>query len=464
MTLSALSETLRRREISSVEATAACLEAIARHDGAINSFVSVESDDALACATRCDQDIAAGRWRGPLHGVPLAHKDMFYRAGKVSSCGSALCRDRVATTTATVHDRLRAAGAVHVGNLNMSEFAAGPTGHNSHFGHCRNPWNPAHVSGGSSSGSAAAVAGRLTFASLGSDTGGSIRLPAAMCGVVGLKPTYGLISRFGVMPRSWSLDVVGPLARTAEDSALLLQAVAGHDPKDGTTAAHPPPDYCAALRGDLRGLHIGIPTNATFGEVDPDVRSQLEVSVRALENLGARIEPVRLPDPHVIYALTNLVNKAEAATIHARWVRTRRDEYSLSTVNRFEAGFHIPATHYLDALRLRARLLTDFITRVFNNVDAVHLPVIGIPVPTIEETEIRSTAAVPELMERITRYTRWVNYLGLPALSVPCGFTPSGLPAAFQLLGRPFSEARLLRIAHAYQQVTDWHRREPPRH
>jgi aspartyl-tRNA(Asn)/glutamyl-tRNA(Gln) amidotransferase subunit A len=461
LSLAALSRALRQRDVSSVEATRACLDAIDEHDGAINSFIAVEHEAALAQAAAADRELVAGRWRGPLHGVPLAHKDMFYRAGKVSTCGSALCVDRVATVTATVQQRLADAGAVYLGSLNMSEFAAGPTGHNTHFGHCRNPWNALHVSGGSSSGSAGAVVARLAFAALGSDTGGSIRLPAAMCGVVGIKPTYGLISRYGVMPRCWSLDVVGPLARTAEDAALLLQAVAGHDPRDRTTDLASPPDYDAALAGPIAGMTIGVPTNAVFAEVDAEVRRPLDASLRTLETLGARVIPVELPDPRVIYALTNLVNKAEAATIHAQWMRTRYDEYSLSAVNRIEVGFHIPTTHYLDALRLRAPLLEKFAAQVFARVDAVHMPVIGMPVPTIDATEIRSTEDVPALMERVTRFTRWVNYLGLPAVSVPCGFTANGLPAAFQLLGRPFAEARLLRLAHAYQQATDWHRRAP---
>ena len=461
LTLTALSDALRRREVSSVEATRACLDAIDAYDPEINSFIAVERDAALAQATAADHELATGHWRGPLHGVPLAHKDMFYRAGKISSCGSALCVDRVATVTATVQQRMADAGSVYVGSLNMSEFAAGPTGHNVHFGHCRNPWNPAHVTGGSSSGSGAAVAARLIYGSLGSDTGGSIRLPAAMCGVVGVKPTYGLVSRYGVMPRCWSLDVVGPLARTAEDCALLLQAVAGRDARDRTTDAGPVPDYRARVAGAVAGFTIGVPTNAVFADVEPPVRARLDASLRALEAAGARVVPVELPDPRVIYALTNLVNKAEAASVHAQWMRTRRSEYSLSAANRIEAGFHVAATHYLDALRLRAPLLEKFAEQVFARVDAVHMPVLGMPVPTIDATEIRSTQDVPALMERITRFTRWVNYLGLPAVSVPCGFTDDGLPVAFQLLGRPFAEARLLRLAHAYQQGTDWHRRAP---
>jgi len=459
--LAALSRALQRRELSSMEATRACLDAIDEHNPTVNAFVSVERDAALAQAAAADRELGTQQWRGALHGVPLAHKDMFYRAGKVSTCGSALCVDRVASVTAAVQQRMGDGGAVYLGSLNMSEFAAGPTGHNAHFGHCRNPWNPAHISGGSSSGSGAAVAARLAFGSLGSDTGGSIRLPAAMCGVVGVKPTYGLVSRHGVMPRCWSLDAVGPLARTAEDAAILLHAVAGHDPRDRTTDPSPRPDYPALLAGSIGGMTVGVPTNAAFADVDAEVRARLDASLRALEALGARVIPVELPDPRVIYALTNLVNKAEAATIHAKWMRTRYDEYSLSAVNRIEAGFHVPATHYLDALRLRAPLLEKFTQEVFARVDAVHMPVIGMPVPTIEATEIRSTEDVPALMERVTRFTRWVNYLGLPAVSVPCGFTASELPVAYQLLGRPFAEARLLRIAHTYQQGTDWHRRVP---
>jgi aspartyl-tRNA(Asn)/glutamyl-tRNA(Gln) amidotransferase subunit A len=461
MTLAEVSAAIRQRQLSSLEATKACVAWIEQCQPLTNAFISLEAETALAQAAQADLEIAAGRSRGPLHGVPLAHKDMFYRSGKVSTCGSKVCRDRVATVTATVHERLTTAGALYLGGLNMSEFAAGPTGHNEYFGHCRNPWNPAHVTGGSSSGSGAAVSARMVFASLGSDTGGSIRLPAAVCGVTGLKPTHGLVSRYGAMPRCWSLDIVGPLARTAEDCALLLQAVAGPDRKDSITAGHTVPDYRAELARAMTATRIGVPTNALFADIDAGVKAVLDESLRALRLLGAGVVEVELPDPRLIYALTNVINKAEAATIHGRWYRTRRADYSLSAVTRFEAGYHIPATQYLDATRLRARLLADFVERVFARVDVVHMPVLGIPVPTVEETEIRSTAKVPQLMESITRFTRWVNYLGLPALSVPCGFTPNGLPVGLQLMGRPFSEARLLALAHAYQSMTPWHQMVP---
>jgi aspartyl-tRNA(Asn)/glutamyl-tRNA(Gln) amidotransferase subunit A len=448
---------IKRRELSSVEVTRACLEASEKWQSRINCFISIDGEAALMAARVADNELAKGFWRGPLHGVPMAHKDMFYRKGNVSTCGSKICARMIADRTATVHERLDTAGAVYLGGLNMSEFAAGPTGHNEYFGHCRNPWNSAHVSGGSSSGSGAAVAARLVFGSMGSDTGGSIRLPAAMCGVVGLKPTYGLISRYGIMPRCWSLDVVGPLARTVKDCAVITRAVAGQDERDPTSASHPVPDYESGLNGNLSGLRIGVPDDHSFGEIDSGVKSALEESRRKLELLGAQIVEIELPDTRLLYSLTNVVNKVEAATIHAKWIRTRREDYSLSAINRMEAGFYISATHYLDAVRSRGKMLAQFVDSVFVKVDAVHMPVLSIVVPTIEETEIRTTDKVPELIERITRFTRWVNYLGLPALSVPCGFTENGLPVSFQLLGRPFSESLLFRVGDAFQRLTDWH-------
>ncbi len=461
LSLAEISEAIRTRRVSSVDATRACIESIERSQAEINSFISFDPEHGLLAAERADEELAAGRWRGPLHGVPMAHKDMFYRKGRVSTCGSRLCETRVSDVTATVHARLDAAGAVDLGGLNMSEFAAGPTGHNERFGNCRNPWNVDHVTGGSSSGSGASVAARQVYASLGSDTGGSIRLPAAMCGVTGLKPTYGLVSRYGVMPRCWSLDVVGPLARSARDCAMLLQAVAGPDDADATSVRHDPPDYVAMLDRDVRGMRVGVPSNRVFADVDPGVQHCLDDSRRVLAEAGMEIIEVDIPDPGLVYELTNLVNKTEAAAVHGRWVRDRRAEYSLSAVNRFEAGFHVPATLYLDVIRMRSRLLARFVESVYGRVDVLHMPTLGIEVPSIEDTEIRSTAHVPRLMESITRHTRWVSYLGLPSLSVPCGFTTSRLPAAFQLVGRPFSEARLLAVAHAYQSRTQWHRADP---
>lgn len=461
LTLAELSDALNRKAISSVEATSACLAQIEHVQPAVNCFISVEPDEALHAARMADEYASKNPRKSALHGIPLAHKDMFYREGKVTTCGSKIRRDFVPDTTATVMKRLSGTGAVNLGRLNLAEFACGPTGHNEHFGNCTNPWNTDHISGGSSSGSGAAVAARAIYGSLGSDTGGSLRLPSAICGVTGLKPTYGRISRYGVMPRCWSLDVVGPIARTAKDCALLLQEIAGADCLDSSSLNVDVPNYHSFLTRDIRGLKIGIPSNRVFSETDTDIRRILDDSLTVLKDLGADIMEIDLPDPENIYHLTNVINKAEAATIHKDWLRDRPEDYSLSVRSRLEAGLFISATEYLDAIRMQGRVLAEFVRTIFSRVEFVHMPVLGIPVPTVKETQIHTSDGVPQMMEKITRYTRWVSYLGLPALAVPCGFTNNGLPVAFQLLGKPFAEGGLLQVGDAYQSCTDWHTRSP---
>lgn len=461
LTLVELSDALQRGDVSSVEATRACLAEIDSHDGAVNAFITVEAETALRQAEAADTEIRAGRRRGPLHGVPLAHKDMFYRKGEISTCGSRIMADVRADRTATVLERLDAAGAVTLGWLNMAEFAVGPTGHNDHYGHCRNPWNRAHVSGGSSSGSGAAVAARFAFGSLGSDTGGSVRLPAGICGVTGLKTTYGRVTRYGGMPRCWSLDVFGPIARTAADCALLLEAIAGPDPRDPSAAAVPVEPWSAIEGGDLAGVVIGIPEGPLYDGLDPAVRPVHDAALAQFAALGARIEPVALPDLDRIYTLTNLVNKAEAAALHGPWIRERPDDYNLSTRSRIEAGFHIPATAYIEALNLRAGILADFVRSVFGSVDMLYAPLLLEPVPTIEETTIGASGDAPAIIGRVTRCTRWASYLGIPGAAFCCGFSAGDLPVAAQLFGRPFSDGRLLGAVDAFQRATDWHRRRP---
>jgi aspartyl-tRNA(Asn)/glutamyl-tRNA(Gln) amidotransferase subunit A len=464
LSLTEASDAVATRRASSVELTKACLDRIATVQPKVNCFISVEADAALVAAARADREVAADGPRGPLHGIPLAHKDMFYREGEVSSFGSRIFRDYVPGFTATVMERIDAAGAVYLGSLNMAEFATGPVGQNDHFGAIRNPWTTDHISGGSSSGSGAAVAARLCFGSLGSDTGGSCRLPAGMCGVIGVKPTYGLVSRYGGMPRCWSLDVFGPLARTAEDAAVLLQAVAGHDPRDSTTGPGPVPDYRAALaRAEtLRGVKIGVPTNHLYPDAHPALRPALEAALSVLEDCGATLVDLEMPDPEGLYDLTNIINKCEAAALHDEWIRNRPDDYSVSVRSRMEAGYYVPATRYIQALRLRPRIVAEFCASVFGKADVLFTPVISIPVPRIEEATITRSADAPRIIDAITMCTRWVSYLGVPAVSVPCGFTDLGLPVGYQLLARPFAEELLLRVAHLYQQATDWHRRVPP--
>ncbi len=459
--LAEVAQALRTRAVSSVELTRACLARAQAVNPLLNCFLDIETQSALADAVEADAEIANGRWRGPLHGVPLAHKDMFYRRGRRCTGGALIRRDFVARFDSTVAERLAAAGAVWLGSLNMSEFAANPAGHNEHYGHCRNPWNRDCITGGSSSGSAAAVAARACFGAVGSDTGGSVRLPAALCGVVGLKPTYGLISRYGALPRSWSLDTIGPLARTVEDCALITAALAGRDVRDPTTAVLPVPDYRAALAHGVGGLRIAVPRNFFFDDVDASVRARLDAALQTLLDLGAQRVDVDVPDQSRLFTISDAVGKSEAAAMHARWIRERPQDYSLFVRSRMEAGFHVPATTYLQALALRGRLLAQFVDSVFARADILFAPVVACEVPALAQTEVGSPADVQRVILRLTRCTRTLNFLGLPGLSVPCGFSDNAMPVGMQLIGRPFAEATLLRAAHAYQRRTDWHLRAP---
>ncbi len=461
MTLAQAAAAIRTRQLSSLEATKAALARIEQWQPRLNCFIAPDPEGALKQAAALDAELARGRVRGPLHGVPLAHKDMFYRAGRISTCGSEIRRHWRATTTATVLTRLDEAGAVDLGALNMSEFAAGPMGHNEHFGHCRNPFNPAHITGGSSSGSGSAVAARLVYGALGSDTGGSIRLPAAACGVIGLKPTYGRVSRYGAMARAWSLDHVGPLTRTAEDCALMMAAIAGYDPNDGAISHEPVPDFAAGLNDVIKGLRVGV-AEVDDAPVDGEVRAAVNASLEVLRSLGAETVPVRLSHLKEWYSFADVISKSEGATIHATWLRERPQDYSDHVRTRLEAGLLLPATRYIEALSARGRHLAAFLDTVMAEIDVLHCPAIPIPIPTIAETDVEGTGeAVLTLVGRITQYTRPFNFLGVPTISVPCGFTGNGLPVAFQLAAKPFAEPLLLRAAHAYQSATDYHERVP---
>jgi aspartyl-tRNA(Asn)/glutamyl-tRNA(Gln) amidotransferase subunit A len=451
---------LASRQVSSREMVTACLRRIERWQPRINSFVAVLEEGALAAADRADAASAVGRAAWPLHGIPLAHKDMFYRAGRVSTMGSK-ASPPAATSTSALLERLDRAGAIELGTLNMSEFALGPTGHNEHFGHCRNPWNPAHVACGSSSGCGATVAARLAYASLGSDTGGSVRLPASVNGVLGLKPTYGLLSGYGMMPLSHSADTPGVFARTALDLALMLKVVAGRDERDSRTSRRPIPNYPAALSADVRGLRVGVPQEFFLEQVAPEVGRAVGASLQVLEGLGARIVPVPVPDCRHFTELSRVLVYSEASAIHGAHLRARAADYSAQVRVRAATGLGIPAPVYAQALQLRPKLLDRFVRTAFEHCDVLHLPTLGIPVPTIEETDVGGAAVMWEKIAVMVRCTAPFNYLGLPALAVPCGFTDNGLPTSFQLAGRPFSEATLLRVAHAYEQATDWTRRAP---
>ncbi|MEP9352310.1 amidase [Xanthobacter sp. KR7-65] len=460
LTLAQAGLAIREGVLSAREAAEACLARIARLQPRLNAFIAIEPEAALAAADAADAALAAGEVRGLLHGVPLAHKDMFYEAGRISTCGSKICGETVATTSSTALARIKAAGTVRLGSLHMVEFAYGPTGHNVHFGPARNPWNPEHVTGGSSSGSGAAVAARLTYAALGSDTGGSIRMPAHFCGVSGLKTTVGLVSRFGAMPLSFSLDTIGPLARTIEDCAILLQLMAGADPLDPTTSAAPVPDYLAAAEGDLKGVVIGIPDAFYVDDLDAEVARVLDETIATLKRAGARIVTVALPDQSQLSGASQIVLNCEASAFHKSWLLSRPQDYGAQVKARLENGFGIPAVSYLEALRWRGPALAAHLEAVAG-VDAVLAPTAPMPAPTIAETDVGGSPDAEAMIQRITRFTRPVNYLGLPTASLPCGFTRAGLPVGLQLIGRPFAEATLVRIGAAFQRETDFHEQMP---
>ena len=462
LTLVEAAEAVRAGRISARELAEACLARIERLQPTLNAFISVDAEGALAAADAADAARARGEGLGPLHGVPLAHKDMYYRAGKISTCGAKIRKEFRPDYTATAIERLERAGALHLGGLNMSEFAFGPTGHNAHFGPARNPWNPEHVTGGSSSGSGSAVAGRLAYGALGSETGGSIRLPAAFCGLAGIKPTQGRVSRYGAMGLSFSLDCVGPLARTVRDCARLLAVVAGRDDNDPTSSTMPVPDYEAATVGaEVRGLRVGVPKSYYYEGVAEEVNSLLQASLRRLSELGAEIVEVDIPDQDRLSDLMNVVMGPEAATLHGAWLKERPEDYGAQVRARIEPGLAVPATWYLHALQIRPEMTRRFVEAAFGRCDVLHAPVLNMPVPTIAETDVKDSAEFPTVLARMTRCTRPINYLGLPSLSVPAGFTGNGLPTAFQLIGPPFAEALLFRIGAAYEAATEWTKRAP---
>jgi len=457
-----LAQAIRAGKVGPVEATRAYLDRIARLDPTLHAYITVDTEGALAAAVVLEREAAAGAWRGPLHGVPLAHKDLFLIPGLPTSCGTRTPDYFVGAPPCTAVMRLQAAGALTLGKLNMTELALGPFGDNAHHGDVQNPWRIGHVSGGSSSGSGAAVAAGLAAGALGTDTGGSIRLPAAACGVVGLKPTYGRVSRSGVMPLSWSYDHVGPLARTVRDAALMLTTIAGADPLDATTSRQPVPDYVAALDGSVAGLRIGVAGDFYADGLDATVTAALAEAMTALGGQGARVEPIAVPDPGpIVSGSSNVMVRAESAAIHSRLLKERPGELQPAVRDRMAPGLTVTAYDYLQGQRLRAQLTREFIDSVFSRIDVLVTPTIPEPAPALAHVKAGATADVIARMGRFSRLTRPFNALGLPALSLPCGAAPDGRPLAMQLVGRPFDEATLLRLGHAYERATAWHRRRP---
>ena len=428
---------------------AAHLAALERVGAELNAVARLAPEAAMAQAAALDARPAAAR--GALAGAPLAHKDLYAREGWGLEAGLAILEGHVADRTSHPIARLDAADALDLGRLNTVEAAFGAEGLNAHAGPVRNPWNPAHVTGGSSSGSAAAVAAGAVPAALGSDTGGSIRLPAAACGLIGLKPTAGLVGRAGVFALSGSLDTVGPLTRTARDAALLMNALAGHDPGDPQSVARPAVDHLDGIEDGVKDLRIGVPRRYFFDPVAPAVADRLEAALAVFEGEGARLVPVDVPEIETANRLAMLIIAVEAAAQHARWLATRAAEYGPVTRRRLAPGLFQDAGAYLRALGQRARLARAALEGPFAEADMLFAPTWTTEIPTIAETE-RAVAEGGKAAEDIGHCSRPVNLLGFPAIVAPCGLTPNGLPAAFQLIGRPFAEPTLLRAARGFER------------
>ncbi|HET9477123.1 MAG TPA: amidase [Dehalococcoidia bacterium] len=455
LTIAEAAPLIRDRKLSPVELTDACLARIEAVESKLNAFITVTREEARAAAETAAGEIARGEYRGPLHGIPVALKDLFATAGIRTTAGSPILADNIPATDSDPAARLRAAGAVLVGKLNLHEFACGATGVNPHYGPCRNPWDTSRITGGSSSGSGASVASGECLAALGTDTGGSIRIPASLCGVTGIKPTFGRVSRRGVIPLSWSLDHVGPLARCVEDAAIVLQAIAGHDSEDASSSTEPVPDYSAGLRDEVKGLRIGVPREFFFDNVDPEVEAAVRTAVGVLEALGASVSEVGLPLIAEAPAAVTAIMLPEALAYHRKWMEERPDDYGEDVRYRLELGATFLAVHHVQAQRLREMIAGRWRDEVFDRIDLLAMPSTMAPAFPIERSDLSVTFS-------LIRNTNPLNLLGIPAISVPCGFTTNSLPIGLQLAGRWWDEATVFRAAFAYEHATSWHKQAPP--
>jgi len=445
---------LREKQVSPVELTCACLERIERLDPTLRAFITVTADDALAQARAAETEIARGGWRGPLHGMPLALKDLIDTAGVRTTAASAVFRHRVPEKDAEVTRRLKAAGAVLLGKLNLHEFAYGGSGIIGAYGVARNPWDLSRITGGSSSGSAAAVAAGLCFGALGTDTAGSIRLPAALCGIVGLKPTYGLVSARGVIPLAWSYDHVGPMTRSVADAAAILQAIAGYDPGDPDSQSFPPQDYLAATQQRMSKPRIGVAREYFFAELDAEVAAAVDRAIALIGELATEVRDISVP-----VAYDRELQTCESYAFHSPLLAQHAEHYYPETLRRIQRGAGVSAATYIQK-RHELTQLRRAAADIFRDVDLLLTPAVPVPAPSIAELE----AEFGRLRERellLLRNTRPFNALGLPAITVPCGFTRGGLPIGLQISGAPGADAGVLRLAYAYEQATEWHQRFP---
>lgn len=451
LSLSEAADLVAARAISSRELTQACLDRINGSGKALNAFIACDPDFALKQADAADKTMAQNGPASRIHGIPHASKDMYYRPGRVTTGSSSIRRHFVSDRLATTLRRLDAAGAVDLGTLMLQEFCLGVTGKDGYFGQCHNAHSPDHIPGGSSGGSGVAVAGKLVYASLGSDTNGSIRIPSCANGVVGLKPTKGRVSRYGAMPLSASMDTLGPLARTVRDVARVLGVIAGADELDRTALHMPVPDYEAAIDRPLKGRKLGVFRGLAEDRIEPEIAEVIERSVRRFIELGCEVREVSFPLRGACDDFGNILVKCEGAGIHRNWLMERPQDYARQARGRLEAGLFLPAGAYWQALSLRKHILREFLATTMAGLDAIIMPMFPFPLPTIEAFESGDLEQALSLTVEVTKFTRPIGYLGLPSLCVPAGLA-SGLPTAVQLVGRPFAEAALFNLGHQFTE------------
>lgn len=445
---------LRARELSPVDLAQDCLARIEKLNPILNAFITVTAESTLAQARQAEAQIARGDWRGPLHGIPLALKDLIDTDGTRTTAASGVFKDRVPEQDAEVVRRLKAAGAVLLGKQNLHEFAYGGSSVVSYYGAVHNPWNPSQIAGGSSGGSAAAVAAGLCYAAIGTDTSGSIREPAALCGVVGIKPTYGRVSARGIIPLSASLDHIGPITATVADSAAVLQAIAGFDVADPTSVDAPAADYSAGLREPPRAIRIGVPRAFFYDDVDSEIAAAVENAIALLRDLVGEVRECEVPVP-----TDRRLQSAEAYAFHAELVGRSPELYQPETLRRIQAGANVSAQEIREQ-RQELMELRRGVARIFTDFDVLVTPTTPIPAASISELEENPDLLRPHELV-LLRNTRPFNVLGSPAISVPCGFSKAGLPIGLQISGAPWQEAQVLQLAYAYEQATEWHKREP---
>lgn len=452
---------LERRELSPVELVDACLERVEATNDLLRAYISVYGDAARTVAKAHEMMLTAGARLGPLHGIPIALKDNIALQGLTTTAGSKILGDWVPDEDATVAARLKGAGAIVIGKTNMHEFAWGGTTANPHYGFCRNPWDPERFPAGSSGGSGAAVAARTCFGALGTDTGGSIRLPSAVNGITGIRPTIGRVSNHGVIPLAWTMDTVGPMTRSVHDCALMLNAIAGHDPKDEATAAVPVPDYTAELALGVRRMRIGVIPDYFFRHLQPAVLASVQAALQTLEGAGASIVEIDVEHIQGNISAQLTVESCEPSTYHQRWLRERAEDYGDDVRLLLEVGELHLATHYLQAQRYRNLLRRQFL-EAFKHVDVFICPTLPFTAtPVGATTVVIEDGEEEDMLSAIMQYTGVPSLTGLPSLAAPCGFDDDGLPIGMQVIGRPFDEATLFRVGAAFQTVTDFHQRSP---